>query len=66
MAQKYETALGVAGGERKQQSLLLWVGEWGDGFWLEGEWVRMMDEVPPFHEGRQGRIWGVSSPVCKL
>lgn len=28
MAQKYETALGVAGGERKQQSLLLWVGEW--------------------------------------
>lgn len=32
MAQKYKTALGVAGGERKQQRLLLWVGEWGGWF----------------------------------
>lgn len=42
-------------GSRRGQSLLLWVGERGAGFWLEGEWERMMDEVlPPGKAGRAG------------
>lgn len=49
-------------GERGR-SLLLWVGECGDDLWLEGKWVKMMDKVPPTHEGRQSRIWGISTPI---
>lgn len=46
-------------GRGKQQSVLLWVGAWGDCFWLD--WVRMMDEVPPSMKAGRGGF-AVSPP----
>lgn len=49
-----EAPPGVAGGSGRG-SLLPWVGVCGDGFWLEGERVRVMDVLlPPMKAGRTG------------
>lgn len=45
----------MAGGEREGAESPSLGGVWGDGFWLEGEWVRVMDEaLPPMKAGRTG------------